>query len=157
MKKSILLFFILSIINGYSQKNYWKETQETINYENVVDQPAHFKSFSLETSKLTTKLLNAPSAFDSSNSNVIIELPNEQGELLEFRIFEKSNFANELAKKYPTIKAYIGKSVKGKSIANISYSPSQGFNIAITNSKKPTTLIKPLIRGENTYLVYSRK
>ena len=136
MKKIILLFLLFISLNIFSQSNYWNENHFKINSSETVDQPKTFKEFQLNTQSLITELKKAPSIYKKNTSNVIIELPNEEGEFLKFRIFKKNNFAPELAIKYPDIYAFVGKSIKGKSIANISYSPSQGLNVAITNPNK---------------------
>ncbi len=141
---------------GYSQNNYWTVSQTKINSENTVDQPLHFKQYTLDATNLLIHLKKATTFSGNSYSKATIELPNEKGELIKFRIYEKSNFAPELAAKYPEIKSFIGISEKNKYTANISYSPYQGLNVAILNPKQSTTLIKPTIIGGNTYIVFSR-
>ena len=156
MKKILSLLVIMFQFVGYSQNNYWTVLQTKINSENTADQPLHFKQYNLDATNLLVHLKKATTFSGNSYSNVTIELPNEKGELIKFRIYEKSNFAPELAAKYPEIKSFIGISEKDKYTANISYSPYQGLNVAILNRKQSTTLIKPTIIGGNTYIVFSR-
>jgi hypothetical protein len=54
------------------------------------------------------------------------------------------------------IKSYVGISIKGNLTVRFSYSPSQGFNAAISNNKTATILIKPLNLKNETYVSFLR-
>ena len=74
-----------------------------------------------------------------------------------FEVFESQILNIELSKKYPTIKSYVGKSTQSAATVRFSYSPSQGFNAALSNNKSATVLIKPSDLKNERYRSYSRK
>ena len=86
----------------------------------------------------------------------IIQLPNENGEVTEFSIFETPIFEASLAAKYPNIKSYIGfSSDKSGAVVRMSVSP-KGVQTMISYKDKPTVFMQPLDNSLEDYIVYNR-
>ena len=66
------------------------------------------KVFELNLSGLRSALNSAPKRMSSSQSQNIISIPNADGNLEQFKVFENSIMEAELAAKYPEIKSYVG-------------------------------------------------
>ncbi len=104
MKKiniTIILLFI--IISSFSQSTYWEKSLIKTNVENVIDKPTDFQQYNFKVQNFKNELFKAPLRTNNTNSNIIIELPNELGEIKKYQIFETSNLAPELANRYPNI------------------------------------------------------
>ena len=157
MKKKILLFVTVfaCALSLQSQEIFTKIN--AINYKSqIVDNPSKSQHFKLNTSLFVETVSSVRLRNQQKKSNVVIKLPNENGDLEAFRIFEISILGKQLSTKYQKIKSYVGKSVKGSSTVRFSYSPSQGFVGAISNHKNSTILIKPTDLRSETYVSYLR-
>ncbi len=86
----------------------------------------------------------------------MVKLPNEQGGFIGFKIWEASNFAPELAAKFPSIKSYIGYGIDDPSIvARLSISP-KGVEVFMDKSGDDKVIhIKPIASYSKEYAVYN--
>jgi chitodextrinase len=101
-------------------------------------------------------LKNAPNRFSNQNSNVILALPNPDGTMENFKIYENSNMEPELAARYPEIKSYIGIGIDNPTAsAYISTSPL-GFKSMVLNPGKPAVFVEPYSQDLQTYTVYTK-
>jgi len=114
------------------------------------------KVFELNLSGLRSALNSAPKRMSSSQSQNIISIPNADGNLEQFKVFENSIMEAELAAKYPEIKSYVGIGIDNPlSIAYFSVSP-QGFKSMVLSPNKSTEFIEPISADLTTYTVYKK-
>lgn len=113
--------------------------------------------FDLDLISLKNKLDSSPKR-NASNiaSATIITLPNTDGNLENYRVYENPVMAPELAAKYPEIKSYLAIGVDNPlARAYFSYSPS-GFQSMTLYPDQPTVFIEPVTSDLNTYTIYKK-
>ncbi|CAN1544999.1 Secretion system C-terminal sorting domain [Flavobacteriaceae bacterium] len=120
-KKILLLFFVLfSIYNNAQTNSLWKR----INSNKSALKNSE-KTLQYELNKtLLLQILSETAVQDSKKKGNEIEFPNTKGELEKFNVWESSNFAPELQKLYPNIRAYAGIGINDPT-ATIHFSISQ--------------------------------
>ena len=163
MKSKILIFLLIAMVfstTAFAQKSYWEKEQtnrSTNSFTNLKDESYHinalnFQSFKAELSKAI------PREIANRSSDVIIFFPNEKGDLEKFRVQEVSIFSDELAKKYPNIKAYIGYGIDTPG-ARVRFSVSpQGLQSMTSYPNKSRVFTVPTARGKNTqYVTYQNE
>jgi subtilisin-like proprotein convertase family protein len=161
----LLLFcFTLGASFAQQQKSDWvsisasaKSEINTISF-NKNKMPTEFKLYSVNIESIKSKLQNAPvrGAFLGKSSN-IIGVPNANGILEKYRVYDTQILHPELAAKLPNIKSYVGRSINntGKFIR---FSVSQaGFHGQISEPGKSTYYIDPYTSDKSVYIAYNRK
>ncbi|MCX8523703.1 M12 family metallo-peptidase [Chryseobacterium formosus] len=157
MKKQLLVMGVFFISNIFlaQTKQLWKEasprnTSEIFeNKTNIV----HPKVYNLDFSGLKNALVKTTKSFTKSN---IISFPNSEGVFEDFKVRENSNFAPELAAKYPDIKSYIGESLEDSSnTVYFSISPL-GLSSMELYGNKSAVFIEPYTKDLSTYVVYKK-
>ena len=89
-----------------------------------------------------------------ATSQVVVEIPNTKGELEKYEIHEFSNFDAELQAQFPSIKAYVGKSLSDKTATlYCSFSP-KGIQTMVLRSDKPTEFIEKISGNQEIYTVF---
>jgi len=142
---------------GFSQAKYWERSSSERNSLQKINQQVNYteaKIFSLDEEMLKKELKIA----STQKSNLkIIYFPNEKGEQVAFRVFEKPVFSSELAKKYPEIKSYCGYRLdkKGDKIV-FSISPNGIQSMMIHTNNEQTTFMQKTSKYSNEYVVYNR-
>lgn len=163
MKKStfkpFVFVFLLLLSFGLQAQALWTKASpsETQTRQKAYrsSMPQEFNLFKLNTTALTNLLANAPDRF-SGNSNVIIELPTNNGEIQRFRVYEASVMEPALQIKHPDIRSFVGQGIDDPSaIARFSTSPF-GVNVMITSAKHATVYIDPYTKDKQYYISYSR-
>ena len=153
MKKVLLaLVFALPIL-GFSQwktanlgKAEVKEGKERI-------EAAGLYSFDNEVFK--QQLANAPERF-SGQSGKIISIPNAEGKMEKFEVWEASNFTPTLQAKFPDIRAYVGIGLDDpNAYLRFGLSP-QGISTMTLRAGK-SEFIEPYTVDGNTYIVFNSK
>ena len=165
MKKT-LLFLTFSIFSGlvsFAQtEKFWKEAPQKVGlvkHKNVtrLDFPLDFKLFELNLESMKQVLLNAPDRRELDQRGVVIALPNSEGKLERFEMYEASNFDAELQAMYPNIRAYAGIGIDDKKAqVRLSF----GVNSLQTmtfRSDRATEFIEPYSADATVFAVYSRK
>ena len=137
MKKVLLLTFLLALIttSGFSQTDkFWSannESRSNILTDKAVARlayPKAFKLFNLNTESLKRELFSVVGNNVTKHSTVIT-LPNADGNLEAFEVFEASNFESDLQAQFPDIRAYSGRGITDKyaslklSISHKAYKP----------------------------------
>lgn len=114
------------------------------------------KLFDLNLSSLRTNLASAPARISKSQSNTILSIPNADGILERFRIYENSIMDPALAARYPEIKSYIGIGIEDPTAtAYFSVSPL-GFKSMVLAPDKAAVFIEPISADLGTYTVYKK-
>ena len=105
MKKFLLALAFVSPLVGFSQ---WKSTQ--LGNATVKEGKERIEASGLYTfdkQMFQQQLTNTAARF-SNSAGTIISLPNANGELEKYEVWEASNFSPALQAKFPEIRAYVG-------------------------------------------------
>jgi chitodextrinase len=113
--------------------------------------------FNLNLLSLKTNLNNAPARMaNSKNSSTILSIPNADGVLERYRVYENSNMDPALAARYPEIKSYVGIGIDNSAAtAYFSVSPL-GFKSMVISPDKSAVFIEPISADLGTYTVYRK-
>lgn len=120
--------------------------------------PTEFKLFDLNIEPLSDQLY---SAVGKNSVPTVISLPNADGGIEQYEVFEASNFEPELQAKYPDIRAFSGRGLTDKyATLKLSISP-QGVSGTVFRTAKgftevggETEFIEPYSADRQTYAVY---
>ncbi len=92
----------------------------------------------------------------TGHNKTIVNIPQMDGSLEPFIIYETPVFSPSLAAKYPHIKSYTGVSTTNPGAKlRMSVSP-QGVQTMVTNAGQPDVFMQPLNKGTHTYILYSK-
>jgi hypothetical protein len=113
--------------------------------------------FDLNVSAIKSALASSPKRdFSKTKSNNIISLPNGDGNMESFRVYENSVMDAVLAAKYPEIKSYVGIGIDNPNArAYFSNSPL-GFKSISFYPDQSTVFIEPVTTDLNTYTIYKK-
>lgn len=112
--------------------------------------------FDLNIVNLKSNLVNAPLRNANSKSNTIIAIPNADGVLERFSIYENPTMDPALAERFPEIKSYIGIGKDNPTLtAYFSMSPL-GFKSMVIGADRSAVFIEPLSEDLTTYTVYKK-
>ena len=161
MKKTLLLtVFSLLVFNlGFSQtEKAWSQvaSQNIKKNKNVEREsfPQDFKLMQLDISILRQVLRTAPDRSSGATKGVIISLPNAQGVLERFEVFEASNFEAELQAQFPEIRSYAGTGVDDKyARLRLSIDP-RGIQTMIHRADKGSEFMEPYSQDGRIYSIY---
>lgn len=160
--KRKLLFTISAILifaSSFAQASFWNETSEArVNLLSKMDRatmPREYKLYNLDFNGLKAQLEQAPTE-NVGYSNVIVDFPNQNGELTSYRIFYAPVMEQGLADRYTDIKSYIGVGVQDPS-ASIRFSTTVfGLHVMSLSGKTGTFFIDTFTKDLNNYIVYGR-
>jgi subtilisin-like proprotein convertase family protein len=162
MKKTSLLTLITLILTtiGYSQSNrFWishNPNDRIINKDKAVARqtfPKDFKLFDLNITPLRQQLFSIVGNMATSRST-IISLPNADGGIEEFEVYEASNFEPDLQAQFPEIRAYSGKGITDRyATLKLSISP-QGIQTMVFRADKESEFIEAYSQDHTTYAVF---
>jgi chitodextrinase len=155
-----LLHVALLAITSFAfaqQKPLWKaanksdiavlESSRQLPQKNLLD---------LDVNSLKTSLINAPERKSITSSNKIISLPNDEGTLEKFKVYENPTMDPALSAKYPEIKSYVGIGIDNPT-ATVYFSISPlGFKSMKLEADKPAVFIEPFSEDLKTYSVYKK-
>lgn len=158
MKKKLTLaiIFMLGIVNTFAQNHLFisqKESPNVIKNKIVERQsfPSEFSLVKLDTENLRLILVNAPQRF-SGNEGVLINLPNADGLVENYKVTEFSNFDPILQKANPDIKSFFGINTSDKSVLRMSMSPN-GFQF-INFKESGAEYMEPFSSDLKLYAIY---
>lgn len=164
MKKTLLyLSFSLFLSTGMNAQSK-KEWSIVSSSENITvtktaqrsDFPQDFTLFKLDLESIKQKLYTAQDRFAVNAQSAIIEIPNSQGKLEKFRMYEASNFDAELQAQFPDIRAYVGQGIDNVySQVRLSISP-EGISTMTFKADAPTEYIEAYSADKTIYAVYNR-
>ena len=161
MKKLICTTLLLfTIIFGFSQNKteLWKKTNSFEAFKKIPKSHLPKKNtFELDFTAMKKLLIKSPKRNTlNSTSELIISLPNGDGQLENFKVYENSVMAPELAAKYPEIKSYVAVGIDNPGArAYISYS-SLGFKSMTLYPNQSAVFIEPITQDSNKYSVYKK-
>ncbi|MDI9311898.1 MAG: zinc-dependent metalloprotease family protein [Limnohabitans sp.] len=162
MKKvlSVLYLSCLAFAGNAQTGKYWSisetskgkvPTDKTVARSNY---PKEFKLFSLNIDPLRQELFSIVGA-TSRKQSTIISLPNADGQIEDFEVFEASNFDPELQARFPEIRAYSGKGITDKNATlKLSIAPNGIQTTVFRVDQKPTEFIEAYSANHTIYSVY---
>jgi len=156
MKKQLLfLFFIFCGAGVHAQNNIlWQKVNSSSSISRKVSASDSNKLYyRLNADLLSSKLVAVTNKTSKSNSTEIT-IPNADGSLERFSVWESSNFEPELQAKYPEIRAYEGIGIDDKS-AKIHFSVAPiGMQTMVLRVAKPTEYIEQNPDDKSEYVLF---
>ncbi|SEK40485.1 Por secretion system C-terminal sorting domain-containing protein [Aquimarina amphilecti] len=139
-------------------QNPWTKTNTNLKSSNVISTKKNLPTntlFTLDVNSIQKILANSPLRGKSTQSSTIIPLPNADGSMESYRVFEAPVFSDELAAKYPGIKSYSGQSIADPTTrVRFSMSPLGLQSMRLSNGA--TVFIEPISTDGTTYTIYTR-
>ncbi|UOK42990.1 MULTISPECIES: zinc-dependent metalloprotease [Flavobacterium] len=160
MKKILLLAITAFAISaGYAQNDKFWSSHKGDSGKMATDKavsrlsfPKQFDLYELNLDHMQQTLVGTQNR--SSNQKVIITLPNVDGGLEQFEMYEASNFDPELQAQFPEIRAYSGKGITDKyATLKLSISP-QGIQTMVFRTDKPNEFIEAYSQDHRVYAVF---
>ena len=139
----------------------WNQIEETSIQNEVkirrASFPNEYQLWKLDLQSLKNTLRNTPVRGEFKGiSTVIIQLPNAEGKLERFRVFETPIMEKGLAVKYPTIKSYVGKGIDDvTAVARFSITEFGLHNMTMSAGRS-TAFIDPYTENTQFYIVYNK-
>ena len=160
MKKLICtaLLFTITIGTAQNKNDLWKKSNSSeISKKNTKTDLPQNNIFELDLPTMKKMLGTSPKRDNfNATSNLIITLPNGEGKLENFKVYENSVMAPELAAKYPEIKSYMAVGIDNPNArAYFSYSPL-GFKSMTLYPDQSAVFIEPVSDDLITYSVYKK-
>src|SRR6187397_1723505 len=151
----LLSFSTLSFSQGdrfWSSNNGDRNNIPTDKAVGRLTYPKEFRLFNLNIESLRQELSSVVDR--SSKHSAVITLPNANGELEQFEVYEASNFEPDLQAKFPEIRAYSGKGITDRfATVKLSISP-QGIQTMVFRTDKENEFIEPYSNDHRVYSVY---
>lgn len=164
MKKTLLFLsfslFSCFALNAQTDK-LWREVSNKegmVKHKSVTREsfPLEFKLFQLNLESMKQVLYSAPDRRDIGATGVVISVPNSNGKLERFEMFEASNFDAELQAQYPNIRAYAGKGLDDKTAQiRLSFGVNS-LQTMVFRADKSTEFMEPYTQDATVFAVYSR-
>ena len=155
---SVALLSMTSIAFAQQKGSFWKTTTKT----NVTALDSRMQLptknlFDLDVNALKANLANSPLRNANARvSSIIIALPNADGQMEHFTVYENSTMDPALQARFPEIKSYVGIGIDNPtSTAYFSVSPL-GFKSMTINADKPAVFIEPVSQDLTTYSIYKK-
>lgn len=118
--------------------------------------PKEFKVFGLNLAPLKQELF-AITGDNAAKRSTVISLPNADGNLEQFEVFEASNFEPALQARFPEIRAFSGRGLTDKSATlKLSISP-QGIQTMVFRTDKENEFIEPYSQDHAVYAVFKSR
>jgi hypothetical protein len=158
MKKFTLLVFTGVFCSAvFGQQGYWSSRTgiSGITTDKAVARqsfPKEFKLFNLNVDPLRQELFAITD--NQARHSTIISLPNADGNMEQFEVFEASNFEPALQAQFPEIRAFSGKGITDKyATLKLSISP-QGIQTMVFRTDKENEFIEPYSNDHSVYAVF---
>lgn len=145
--------------NASAQDDYWSSRTDRsgiITHKAVarVAYPKEFKLFTLNIAPLRQQLFSIVGN-QASRQTAVISLPNANGQIEQFEVYEASNFEPALQVQFPEIRAYSGKGINDPSAyLKLSISP-QGIQTMVFRTNGPNEYIEPYSQDHTIYSVFT--
>ena len=149
---SVFLFF-----KATAQENYWSTRSSDaglVRAKATTRQtfPTSYKLFNFTQAPLRLELFKVVD--NASRHSTIISLPNAEGQIEQFEIFEASNFEPALQAQFPEIRAFSGRGITDPyATLKLSYSP-EGIQAMILRAYRENEFMEPFSTDRNVYVVY---
>jgi hypothetical protein len=160
MRKVLLFATALLCHTMLLAQDYWQP--HTSNARITTDKavarlafPTDFKLFDLNFTPLRNEVFKTVG--NTSTHSTIISLPNADGQIEQFEIFEASNFEPALQAQFPDIRAFSGKGINDTyATLKLSLSP-QGLQAMVFRTGKENEFIEPYSADHTIYTVFKKR
>ena len=157
MKKITLLLLLLQSIVFAQQTRWEKASAQNLTPLKQVERsnfPKDFQLFATNIATLKSALQSAPNRLTAGQSTTVVSIPNANGGVERFQMFEFSNFAPELQAQYPNIRSYIGTGIDDKKAQIRLSMDDSGMQAMIFRTDKRNEFIEPYSTDGLVYAVY---
>ena len=158
----IVLFVTIIAVSTLAvsaQMKVWSvnsESRLTIITDKAVERqsfPIDFKLFDLNIDPLREQLFSVVDQ-NARQRPTVIQLPNANGDIEYFEVYEDSNFEPDLQAQFPEIRAFSGRGLTDKyATLKLSISP-QGIQTMVFRTDTDNEFMEPYSQDHNTYAVY---
>ena len=159
MKQKLLtLTALLTFSMGFAQQPWQTVTKAAVPKETISKRDSHPKDFllyQLDINRLKAQLQQAPLRQSGTASNTIISLPNADGSMQQFRVYNAPVLAPGLAAKYPGIQSYVGQCVEEPTTVIRFSTTLYGLHV-MALATGHTWYIDPYTKTGNYYMVYKK-
>lgn len=161
MKKFLLFALLFSLGQSFAQKSSaWSllENDRAVTSALVRTTPysENQKLFLLNEAEFKQSLSQVADRA-SEQAGVAVTLPNSNGQLETFLVWESSNFEPALQAKYPNIRAYVGKGISdSEAKLYFSFSPI-GLETMVFRGDGSTEFIEAYTKDHSVYVVFDSK
>ncbi|KAF2341092.1 zinc-dependent metalloprotease [Flavobacterium tistrianum] len=154
MKKQLLfIFLIFCSATMNAQDALWQKVTSSSLSRKADGLSSNKLYYKLNTSLLSSKLASASNK-TAKNTSSEITIPNSDGILERFSVWESSNFDPELQAKYPEIRSYEGRGIDDKN-AKIHFSVAPiGMQTMVFRTAKPTEYIEQNPDNKSEYVLF---
>ncbi|WKL46524.1 zinc-dependent metalloprotease family protein [Flavobacterium pectinovorum] len=154
-KQLLFLLLIFCCVKGHAQNDdLWQRSSGSVLNKSINSSGSNKLYYKLNSDFLKAKLSSATNK-SSKNSSSEITVPNSEGVLERFSVWEFSNFDPELQAKYPEIRAYEGRGIDDKS-AKIHFSVSPiGTQTMVIRADKPSEFIEQNPDDKSEYVLFT--
>ncbi|WP_433834365.1 reprolysin-like metallopeptidase [Flavobacterium anhuiense] len=154
MKKQLLcIFFIFCFANSNAQDVLWQKVTSSSVLRKANGVSSNKLYYKLNTNLLNSRLASATNKTAKSTSSEIT-VPNTDGKVERFSVWESSNFDPELQAKYPKIRSYEGRGIDDKN-AKIYFSvASIGMQTMVFRTGKLAEYIEQNPDDKSEYVVF---
>lgn len=154
-KQLLFLLLIFCCVQIHAQNdNLWQRSSGSISGKRIISDDSNKLYFKLNSDFLKAKLSSTTNK-NSNNTTSEITIPNSEGVLEKFSVWESSNFEPELQAKYPEIRSYEGYGLDDKS-AKIHFSVSPiGTQTMVIRADKATEFIEQNPDDKSEYVLFT--
>ena len=148
-----LFCVVASAQQGYWSANSNKSGIATDKAVARISFPTEFKLFNLSIEPLRQKLFSIVGN-QALRHSTVISLPNADGSIEQFEVYEASNFEPALQAQFPEIRAYSGRGITDKAATlKLSISP-QGIQTMVFRANGPNEYIEPYSQDHTVYAAF---
>jgi len=155
---SIVMLMITSLSLAQQRGSFWSSPARANStpLDSKMNLPTR-TLLDLDLNAFKSSLSHVPQRGDlHANSSIIVSLPNSDGQMENFKVYENSNMDPALAARYPEIKSYVGIGIENPtSTAYFSVSPL-GFKSMVIYADRSAVFIEPVSQDLITYSVYKK-
>src|SRR5690606_1614871 len=157
MKAKLHLVFSITILFScfyiHGQQGYWKSIPKstdlrTASLQNMGEAK---KVFGLQRQLFSQKL----EGLHANKGRELVYFPDAQGDIVPFHLEETPVLHPDLARKYPQIKSYTGRSPDGRYKIKVSSSPKGLESMVQDLENHKTAFMEPATNAGDTYVLYT--
>ena len=158
-KKLLFLVLLLTVSTMFGQN--WEKTQEDSTDDVVFvksHMPSQFQLYSIDLDEIRNQLqyVELKDEVSVGNSTTIINFPNEDGTMEQYKMLEWSIMEDELQAKFPMIRTYIGQSVTNPSKSLNMSIGTDGLHVMFHRPGQAGMYIDPFTKDRSKYILYTK-
>jgi subtilisin-like proprotein convertase family protein len=161
MKKRLLIVMasVMFFSAGHAQNTIWNKADgKNIPQSALADRasvPSQYQLFQLDLAGLKSQLANAPLRGSKLSSQVVVQFPDGNGRLKNFKVYEAPVMQPGLSVKYPDMKSYVGQGVDNPSEV-IRFSITRYGLHTMLSTEEGTAYTDPYTKDGLTAIAYKR-